>query len=419
MKRARITAIAIAILFFLTVWRVSSRAQNKTPTRATWWSFQSIDTMKYSRDPSREKLRDPSFDAVIDQQVKEIADTGATHVAIATPYDDEFIPMLKRWVAAARKNNLSVWFRGNWSGWERWFGYAGISREEHITKTRDFILKHSDLFMDGDIFSACPECENGGPGNPQITGDVNGYRKFLITEYKVTQQAFAQINKNVGSNYFSMNGDVAKLIMDKPTTKALGGIVTIDHYVKTPEKLITDIRSLANQSGGRIVLGEFGAPIPDIHGNMTESQQAAWIGSALQELAMEPSVIGVNYWVNIGGSTELWSTPAKPKTAVATLTSYFRPKTLQGIVVTVFNKPIHNAEVISSYQKTTTNKDGLFSLPVINADKTIRARAGGYVDSELIIDPNSSNIKIVMKKIQKNILLVILDYLKSLFTISL
>src|SRR3989344_6298983 len=83
----------------------------------------SIDTMKYSRDVAREKLNSSSFDEVIDKQVSEISATGATHIAIGTPYDDEFLPFLKRWVVAARKYNLKVWFRGNLSGWEEWFGY--------------------------------------------------------------------------------------------------------------------------------------------------------------------------------------------------------------------------------------------------------------------------------------------------------
>ena len=60
------------------------------------WTFQSIDTMKYSRDVAREKLYDPSFDAIIDRQVGAIAETGATHVAIAVPYDEEFVPFLER-----------------------------------------------------------------------------------------------------------------------------------------------------------------------------------------------------------------------------------------------------------------------------------------------------------------------------------
>ena len=57
-----------------------------------WWAFQSVDTMKHSRDLAREKLHDASYDAVIDREVRAIAETGATHVAIATPYDEEFVP---------------------------------------------------------------------------------------------------------------------------------------------------------------------------------------------------------------------------------------------------------------------------------------------------------------------------------------
>ena len=63
-----------------------------------------------------------------------------------------------------------------------------------------------------------------------------------------------------------MNGDVAKLVMDKQTTASMDGIVVIDHYVATPEQLALDIRRIAEGSGGNVVLGEFGVPIPNIHG---------------------------------------------------------------------------------------------------------------------------------------------------------
>ena len=85
--------------------------------------------MKYSRDLAREKLDDPSFDKIIDKQMADISATGANYVAIGTPYDAEFIPMLKRWVASARKHNLHVWFRGNFSGWEEWFDYPKIDHD--------------------------------------------------------------------------------------------------------------------------------------------------------------------------------------------------------------------------------------------------------------------------------------------------
>jgi hypothetical protein len=294
----------------------------------TSWKVQAIDTMKYSRDLSREKMNDKSFDAIIDSQIKNIAEIGATHVVIATPYDAEFLPMLKRWVSAARKYNLKVWFRGNWSGWEKWFGYPSITRDEHMKKTKDFILANADIFKDADIFSSCPECENGGPGDPRSNGDLNGHRAFIISEYQAEKSAFAKIGKNVKANYFSMNGDVARLVMDKETTKALDGIVTIDHYVKTSERLVNDIKSLAAESGGRVVLGEFGAPIPDIHGEMTEAEQARWVNENLSALVGISSLEGVNYWVNVGGSTELWDGNGKARAAVSEIRKFYKPAKL-------------------------------------------------------------------------------------------
>jgi hypothetical protein len=292
----------------------------------TIWGFESIDTMKYSRDLSREKLNDSSYNLIIDTQVKKIAATGATHVAIATPYDEEFFPMLQRWVAAARKYHLKVWFRGNWSGWEGWFDYAKIDRQTHITKTQEFITKHPNIFQDGDVFTACPECENGGPGDPRTTGDIQGHRQFLIYEYLITKSAFKQIGKNVASNYNSMNGDVASAVMDKETTKSLDGIVVIDHYVATPEELITKIHKIAAQSGGKVVLGEFGAPIPDINGDMTQDQQAAWISQALDLLAKTPDVVGINYWTNQGSSTALWNDDGSEKKAVSVIKKFYSQK---------------------------------------------------------------------------------------------
>lgn len=287
------------------------------------WTFESIDTMKYSRDLSREKLNDKEFENVIDQQIKDIASTGATHVAIATPYDEEFFPILKKWVDSARKYKLNVWFRGNFSGWEGWFDYGKITQEEHIKLTDEFILKHKEIFQDGDVFSACPECENGGGGDPRAVGRVEEYRKFLVNEYLVTKNAFNKINKKVASNYYSMNLDVAKLVMDHPTTKALDGLVTIDHYVKTPEELNSDINDIAKKSGGKVVLGEFGAPIPDINGNLSEAEQAVWIEKALFLLKNNKNLIGVNYWVNVGGSTQLWTENNIEKQAVSVIRSTY------------------------------------------------------------------------------------------------
>ncbi len=325
LKKLTIVIAGIVILLGLLFGFRAKSEQQLT----TLWRFQSIDTMKYSRDLSREKLGDPTFDSVIEKQVADIAATGATHVAIATPYDEEFYPILKRWVEAARKYHLNVWFRGNWSGWEGWFNYPKITRAEHIKKTAEFIQKHADLFVNGDVFTACPECENGGNGDPRQTGDIAGHRKFLIDEYRVTKSSFKTINKNVTSNFDSMNGDVARVIMDRATTAALDGIVTIDHYVATPAQLALDVESISRASGGKIVLGEFGAPILDINGQMSQDEQAKWITDALSKLAQTHDVIGINYWTNIGSSTSLWNQDGTARKAVSAITTVYKTRKIK------------------------------------------------------------------------------------------
>jgi hypothetical protein len=86
------------------------------------WEVRSVDTMKTSRDMARSQSKNPAFDAEIDKEMSQIKHLGANYVAIDTPYDDEFLPFLKKWVASARKYNLHVWFRGSFSGYEGWFG---------------------------------------------------------------------------------------------------------------------------------------------------------------------------------------------------------------------------------------------------------------------------------------------------------
>lgn len=296
-----------------------SSITSKTPL----WEFRSVDTVKYSRDVAGQMIDDPSFDSVINEQVADIASLGASHIAIATPYDQRFVPFLERWVRAAREHKLKVWFRGNFSGWENWFGYDRIGREEHKKLLKEFIENNPGLFEDGDIFTSCPECENGGPGDPRLNGDPIGHKKFLIEEYQISNQSFGKIGKKVNSGFYSMNYDVAKLIMDKETTQALGNIVVIDHYIKDAAEVAKDAKEIAQMSGGKVVLGEFGAPIPDIHGDMTEEEQSKWIEEGLAEAAKTAEIIGINYWVNVGGSTRLWNDDGTRRKAADTIKTFY------------------------------------------------------------------------------------------------
>lgn len=344
-----------------------------------FFTVQAIDTMKFSRDVAREKISDSSYDQEIEIQIKNIARTGATHVGIGTPYDNEFIPYIKRWVDTARSNDLKIWFRGNFSGWEGWFDYPKIGQKEHLEMLKDFLSRNPDLFEDGDVFTSCPECENGGEGDPRTTGDVEGFRAFLQEENSIAQEAFSRMHKQVSTNYYSMNGDVAQLVMNKGTTSRLGGVITIDHYVSTPQKLGSDIRTMAQNSGGKVVLGEFGAPIPDIHGKMTEQEQADWVDRALTEIIKGNKVESVSYWTNRGGSTMLWNDDDTPRKVVGVLTKYYKPYIIQGNVLDLSDKPLDGVKVSSNIAESKSVA-GSYSIPTVSRVTKLRFSKPGYMD---------------------------------------
>lgn len=375
------------------------------------WQFESVDTMKLSRDLAREKGKDTAFNPVIEEEMARIANTGATYVAIGTPYDEEFVPYLKRFVKAARAQKLHIWFRGNFAGWEKWFSYQPITRAKHMQMTKAFILKHPDLFEDGDIFTACPECENGGPGDPRKTKDVAGYRLFLINEYKLTKDAFSTIGKDVKSNYNSMNGDVAALVMDRKTTAALGGVVVIDHYVANPDSLKKDIDLFASRTGGRIVLGEIGAPVPDIHGAMTQREQANWLRAALKTLSQTDKLIGLNYWVGTGGTTQLWDGAGNKTIAADVLSRFYQGKAVQMTVTDEKSKPLSGVSVRGFPTPLSTDKKGMAQAPYSSGVKKLTFSKSGYYTQRIELPDSKEEAVIVLVEEKKGFI----EMIKKIF----
>jgi hypothetical protein len=408
-----VSIVILGAIFVFDKGQGDSQVYSYPNTSTSWWDFQAVDTMKYSRDMAGAKLHQTDFDKTIDKQVKDIADIGATHVAIATPYDKEFVPFLRRWVLAARRHNLKVWFRGNFSGWEGWFEYKRISREEHLKLTKDFITNNQDLFENGDYFTACPECENGGPGNPFSTGDFEGHKQFLIDSYSVASNAFKNAGKNVQVNLNSMNGDVAKRIMDEKTTIKLGGVVTVDHYVSSEDQLNNDLNAYAKQAKSPVILGEYGAPIPDLHGDMSEDQQAQWIDKSMALLAKNSNLIGINYWTNMGGSTQLWKEDGTAKKAVETVKKYFKPKLMNIRIVDELNKPVVGARVVSIYKKASTDNNGVAVIPVLGTEELMYQKGGYTVQKWTINDDN--NISVILRPTGLSLLYRLRLLLKSPF----
>ena len=364
-----VIGLIIATFLFLSLLPLSAVVLAKPQI----WEIRSIDTMKMSRDKARAKLDDLAFDKVIDWEMQSIKMMGANYVAIDTPYDAEFRPFLNRWVTSARKHGLAVWFRGNWSNWEGWFDYPkNLTPDEHIAKTHDFITKNADLFVNNDIFEACPECENSGYW--QQPADNNKYQLFIRNERFSLEDAFSTIQKNIHTNYISIIGGRAKDVLDQRTFTKLENVATIDHYAKNPANYEQYIAYFNNRFQTKVLFSEIGAPIPDIHGNMNEDEQADFIDQVLSLLYKHrQQVVGLNYWVLSDGTTALYNDDGSERKALGVLKKYFLPGAIAGEVKNPLGDRLANVQIKTgdSLNSTTTDKNGRYYLILPQGDSLI------------------------------------------------
>jgi hypothetical protein len=341
-----------------------------------FWNFQCIDTMKDSRDKAREWADNPDLPQLIGQQMDLIKAAGATCVSIGTPYDEEFVPFLTAWVQSAREHGLNIWFRGNMSGWEGWFDYPRFTAAaQQIQGVSNFIVNHKNLFKEGDIFTPAPEPENGILGDPRNSASSRqAFFDFLPKSYEGCLNAFTQIQVNVTCGYYSINGDIAKNIMTKDLLVKIGDVLVIDHHVKTPDQLAADILALNKKFGSAIVLGEFGAPIIDIQGNMTAEEQAQYLGQVMQKLYQERDILlGINYWVISGGSTTLTNgTDIRP--AYNSIKNYYLPAEISGTVTDTLGRPVNNMTIaVPEYGiEVKTSEQGEYAIYVPAGKSTVK-----------------------------------------------
>lgn len=321
-----------------------------TVANRTFWKYQCIDTMKYSRDTARNwEGKEKELSKEIEFEMKIIKETGANCVAVASPYDDEFIPFLTQWVAAARSYDLHVWFRGNFSGWENWFDYPSLSsRQEHVEKTSRFITENPHLFEDGDIFSPAPEPENGIFGDPRQK-ERKEFNEFLKNSYSSCVKSFQKIEKNVKCGLFSMNYDVAYSSVDKNTVEKTGKVIAIDHYIKNAENYAKDLDAIYQKFQSKIFIGEFGGPIPDLNGNLREEEQAKLVEKLLNSLYLKKDIIlGVNYWTLRDASSELIRKNQQVKPAYHVLQKYFSPGFARGYTSPFGEVKTENGQIIKA-----------------------------------------------------------------------
>ena len=383
-------ALVISSISFL-----SKPASVYADDETTFWKYQCIDTMKISRDNARSWANKPDLTDHISWEMQTIKSLGANCVAIDTPYDAEFLPYLKSWIAGARKENLHIWFRGNFSGWEGWFEYPKITTtQEELTKLDTFIRANPNLFQDGDIFTGVPEAENGGPIKNITNGDYSSYRAFLVDEYRLEKKAFNDIQKAVEVDWFSMSGGWAERMYDKQTVDQTGGLVTIDHYISDPASMSAMVDQMNTTLGAKVMIGEFGAPVPDLNGPMTEEQQASFVDAVLQQLYNERvNVIGINYWDLLGGSTALMNPDQTPRAVADVIKKYFSPAVVTGKVTDEKGEGIPNVTVTTANGDVTvkTGANGTYSFPTLSSQLTIFAHVEDSIASASVDDIKPGN----------------------------
>ncbi|GEM_PF-790491 len=338
------------------------------------WPIECVDTMKYSRDKAREWAKRTKLQTYIDYDIKMVKESGANCIAIDTAYDEEFVPFLKKWVESARAAGLKIWFRGNMSAWEGWFNYKKYTDiKDHHKDIRTFVTKHPDLFEDGDIFTPVHEPENGLPNIWETEARKEAYRQFISDSYDKCVESFNEIGVSVSCNYFSTSGHIGLGVITPELAQKLGFVV-VDYYVSDPRQMEKDIQALHERLGVKVVLGEFGAPIPDINGTFTKEEQAQFVKDLLEVFYRNRDIIqGINYWVLSDGSTSLLDTKGDPKPVYSVLQDYFEPIEVHGTVEDKTGKSIEGAVVsLEAFGRTaTTSGDGVFSITLPKGTTTL------------------------------------------------
>lgn len=265
----------------------------------------SIDAMKMSRDTlslSREQIQ---------MLCQEARNTGATHIAIGTPYDDFAYKYLKDWVSIAKSQDigLNVWLRGNFSDWENWhenkIHNPVATPEDHHRQFSQFLAKlhHDGLISPGDIVSPCPEPENG-----KIIGSYwdnkQKLQNFIRDSYINARNTLDSFGLSGVRVVFSYNADVAA---DLPTEiYDLLKIIGLDHYpAADATEMATRIAHFHHLFPGKeIWIAETGSGMKDRQKITTQEQQAAYMELLFQSMA-SMKVSAINIWTIMGGDTAL------------------------------------------------------------------------------------------------------------------
>lgn len=405
--------IYLSVFLFLIFSICMTRSAYAGNVQRTFWKYQCIDTMKTSRDRARSVPKEGNPRGVIVGELEMIKDLGGNCVAVGTPYDEEFIPYLKMWAEEAHKRNLTVWFRGNFSRWEGWYGYPkDLTPSDHLKLTEEFIKNHSDLFADGDAFDPCPECEGYGPWN--VPEDNASYLQFRQLQVLTLDRLFANLRKKVITNRLSTIGGRARDVYDAETIRELRGMVTIDHYVENTEDMETYIRYFSDEFGAQTFVGEFGAPNPGINGEMDEDEQASFIESIFEVLyENRKDVSGINYWVLRDGTTSLLNPDGTYRKAAYIIKSFYKPSDFSFTITDSFGDPLEKVQINIGNGKEIiySDSEGKANALMRGGEYVVVIEKENYEPTTLILS-ETEEADVILKREKEDIFYEIRSYWK-------
>jgi hypothetical protein len=136
------------------------------------------------------------------------------------------------------------------------------------------------------------------------------------------------------------------------------------------------------------VIGEWGAPIPEINGSFTPTQQADFVNQLLATMAAHAGDIeSVNYWTLTDGSTRLIDDSLTKQPAYDVLTRYYSPGVLKGTIRNQAGKPLQGVTVsVNDALTATTDSHGNYSLLAPSGPDRLSTKLDNYTDATSAID---------------------------------
>lgn len=289
--------------------KVISDYSQPAMARGKSFAVKSIDTQvvsKHWKDVPKSSIR---------EQVTLIKKMGANYVAVSTPYDR--VNELQAWADEIHAQGMHVWFRSHWAAWEGDDNQPPVmTSQEYLTKTKQFIIEHPQLFREGDAFTVAVEPEQAGVGLGKKFKDWDDYRTFILQQMVIANDGFKQIGlqKKIHTNWISVNGWIVDNVFTKELVEKLG-VITVDHYPVQSQTIgsLEDIDILVrvqNDDMERwykkwkkpVLMGEWGY---QIYQEVSDDRQATVIKRVLESVEKKPYVLGVNYWVHMGHHSRL------------------------------------------------------------------------------------------------------------------